>query len=387
MKTRIHIFGLLTLFILSFFSNRAFSQKNWTWYIESTHIESGYIEATISIKADSASEEGDLGNFDLIGTMSDDLYDFKEETGKNPTAELLISGFHFYTFDSLANYTGFYDWNLEVTLSSWPEKVTEVGISVAKLKFYIKNSDGSADIILNSEGDYQHTYEFTGPDPSNPDPENDFDLANVSYDSTGGDASLPVQMASLIATASQENGITVLWRTESETNCAGFHVWRSETEEGLYDCITTEMIAGQGNQSSATEYLFVDQHVADDVVYWYKVEEISTDGESQFFGPISVVGVSPVPKTFNLSSNYPNPFNPKTRFDYQIPDMCDVFISIYSILGQEIKTWIFENQEKGYYSLEWDGKDGRGKNVPSGVYLLRMQTAEFSKMRRMTVIR
>ncbi len=379
MKTRDIIFSLLTLSILSFFPDGAFSQKNWTWYIESTTLEPTYIDVIIGVKADDGFQEGYLGNCDLVGTMSDDLYDFGEEFGKDPTCQLLFF-LNYYILD-FGNPTGTYDWNVEITYSSDPIMVTQAGISVAKIRFYIKNPSGNSEIIINKEGDYQHTNEFLGPDPE------DQTIASVSYDNSGGDITLPVQIASLTATANQENGITLAWRTESETNCAGFHVWRSKTEEGAYSCMTTEMIPGQGNQSTATDYLFIDQYVEDNAVYWYKVEEISTDGESQFFGPISVVGVSPVPNTFELSSNYPNPFNPKTRFDYQLPENCDVFISIYSILGQEIKTWIFENQENGYYSLEWDGKDWRGKNVPSGIYLLRMQTTEFSKMRRMTVIR
>ncbi|MBN2030894.1 T9SS type A sorting domain-containing protein [bacterium] len=380
MKTRNLFFGLLTLSILVIFPVKTFSQLNWTWYVESITIESGYVDVIVGIKANSVGDEGDLGNFTLIGTFSEDLYDFGEETGKDPTCAIILMGAYDLTF---LDHTGFYDWYLKATWKGGPfvGQVTAGGVSVFCLRIYIRDSNGSTNIILNKEGDYQETYEFLGPNPE------DQTIADVWYDNSDGDVSLPVQMTSLTATASQENGISIAWRTESETNCAGFHVWRSSSEKGFYERITTELISGQGNQSSATEYLFVDQHVEDNVVYWYKVEEISTSGESRFFGPISVVGVSPVPQTFELSPNYPNPFNPKTRFEYQIPDMCDVFISIYSILGQEIKTWIFENQEKGYYSLEWDGRDWRGKNVPSGVYLLKMRTAEFSKMRRMTVIR
>ena len=379
MKRRIPFFCLLTLFVLSMYPNVSFSQKNWTWYIESTNIVSGYIDVKIGIKANSAGDEGDLYEFDLEGDLGEALYDFGETGGTDPIIAVfhLIGGWYRSLGDPSGAGTG-NDWNLSVRYLEEENytTVTESGVSVATIRFYIEDSNGTAGVTLG-ESTHQQTYEWDGAKV----------LADVTYDNSGGDVSLPVQMTDFTATASQENGVAITWRTESEINCAGFHVWRSESEEGIYQQVTTEIIPGQGNQSTAYEYLFIDNNVENGIVYWYKVEEISTDGESQLYGPISVMGIDPVPDTFSLSSNYPNPFNPATTFKYQIPEDCDVSISIYSILGQEIKSWIYENQTKGYYELEWDGKDFLGRNVPSGIYLLRFQAAEFSEMGRMTIIR
>ncbi|MCJ7813357.1 T9SS type A sorting domain-containing protein [bacterium] len=369
MKTKILFFNLLIFILLSSFPNSLFSQKNWTWYIKSINIESEYIEVTIGIKANSSSDVGILGDFELIGTMSDDLYDFGE---MDPFYVPLLTGAYTYVFSGSTDYD---DWYFKGTYGSGSDQVIEAGLSVVVLVFYIKNSEGSSNIVLNKLGNYQETYESTG------------SVASVTYNNSGGDVSLPVQMAELTAAANRENGITIAWRTESETNCAGFHVWRSESETGIYTCITTDLIPGQGNQSIAHDYTFIDKFVQNGIVYWYKIEEISTTGENNLFGPISVMGISPIPDTFNLSPNYPNPFNPETAFAYQIPEDCDVSISIYTILGQEIKSWIYKNQEKGYYEVKWDGSDYIGKKVPSGIYLLKMQAVDFSKMIKMTVIR
>lgn len=217
-----------------------------------------------------------------------------------------------------------------------------------------------------------------------------WDMPNINSSGTytdPPDESLPVQMTNLMAVASQEEGITLSWRTESETDCAGFHVWRSLIEGAEYTCITTTMIPGQGNSSSAYDYRWNDRNVEDDVIYYYKIEEISIDGTSKFFGPVEVKGVSPIPKEFALSRNYPNPFNPETTIDYQVADECEVILKIYSLLGQEVKELVNHKHTAGYHSTRWDGTDFHGNQVTTGIYFLIMKTGNFTKTRRMTLMR
>ena len=200
------------------------------------------------------------------------------------------------------------------------------------------------------------------------------------------DTSLPVQMNSITATLSQENGVTLIWRTESETDCAGFHVWRSESEEGEYVRMTTALIPGSGNTSNTTEYAFNDKNVQGMSICWYKIEEISIDGKSTLFGPVSVEATHSLPTEYGLSQNYPNPFNPETTFQYQLPEISDVTIEIYSILGQKIKTWQYANQPSGYYTVNWNGIDDLGRRVSSGIYLMQMTAGSYSEMRKMTIM-
>ena len=217
-----------------------------------------------------------------------------------------------------------------------------------------------------------------------------WDMHNINSSGTytdPPDESLPVQMTNLMAVASQEDGITLSWRTESETDCAGFHVWRSLIEGAEYTCITTTMIPGQGNSSSAYDYRWNDRNVEDDVIYYYKIEEISIDGTSQFFGPVEVKGVSPIPKEFALSRNYPNPFNPTTTFKYQLPEDVDLLITIYNLLGKNIKILINEPKQAGYYSSTWDGTDQYSLRVSSGIYFIHMRAGSFNKVRKITLLR
>ncbi|HDQ46348.1 MAG TPA: T9SS type A sorting domain-containing protein [bacterium] len=201
------------------------------------------------------------------------------------------------------------------------------------------------------------------------------------------DSSLPVQMAGIAATAAEGRGVILSWQTESEVDCAGFHVWRSDDREGRYNRLTTQMIPGAGNTSSRQEYAYTDRQVTAGEEYWYQVEEIALDGKSTFFGPIRAEGVSAVPVAYNLSQNYPNPFNPETAFHYDLPETSPVRIAVYSLIGQRVATLVHEIQEAGRYDVIWDARDSGGNSVPSGIYFLVMDAGKHHQVRKMTILR
>ncbi|MBN2105230.1 T9SS type A sorting domain-containing protein [bacterium] len=199
------------------------------------------------------------------------------------------------------------------------------------------------------------------------------------------DVSLPVQMTDIQAESTVE-GIELSWTTQSEVNSMGFHVWRSDTEDGEYELLTTSLISSQGNNSSGAEYTFVDANVETNGTLYYKIEEKGADGSSQQYGPISVEARI-IPEVFALEQNYPNPFNPLTTFTYDVPEIADVTIKVYSLLGKEVTTIYSKQQMPGRYTETWDGTNNRGQKLASGVYFLRMQAADFVQMRKMTLIR
>jgi len=92
-------------------------------------------------------------------------------------------------------------------------------------------------------------------------------------------------------------------------------------------------------------------------------------------------------KTTVLFENYPDPFNPETAIKYQIPEASRVTLKIYNVVGQEVRTLVDRFQNAGTYEIRWDGKDGSGRIVPSGVYLYRMQAGEFFEIKKMTLLR
>ena len=85
---------------------------------------------------------------------------------------------------------------------------------------------------------------------------------------------------------------------------------------------------------------------------------------------------------FSLEQNYPNPFNPSTRINYQIAKDDFVTLKLYDIIGNEIATLVNNQQPAGKYSVDFNAA-----NLPSGVYLYRLQTGDFVQTRKMTLVK
>lgn len=80
-----------------------------------------------------------------------------------------------------------------------------------------------------------------------------------------------------------------------------------------------------------------------------------------------------LPKVFALQQNYPNPFNPSTTIKYQLPAASEVKITIYNLLGREVRTLVDAEKPAGFYSVDWDGLNEHGLEVASGIYLYRIE--------------
>jgi len=94
-----------------------------------------------------------------------------------------------------------------------------------------------------------------------------------------------------------------------------------------------------------------------------------------------------IPNEYALERNFPNPFNPETTLRYAIPEMGQVTLSIYNILGQEVVRLVDAEQMPGFYAISWNGKDAFGRNVASGVYLYRIQAGEFNQTHKMLLLK
>ena len=93
------------------------------------------------------------------------------------------------------------------------------------------------------------------------------------------------------------------------------------------------------------------------------------------------------PYKFTLSQNYPNPFNPITTFSYELPNVAQVRIIIYDVLGRKIKSLINTEQSAGYHSLGWDATNDIGEIIPAGMYLYTIQAGEFRDTKKMILLK
>ena len=94
-----------------------------------------------------------------------------------------------------------------------------------------------------------------------------------------------------------------------------------------------------------------------------------------------------LPLSFALRQNYPNPFNPATTITYELPLTGQVDITVYDLMGREIVKLTHGVVEAGYHQTVWNGRDGSGRSVPSGVYFLRLLTPAYSKSIKMVVLK
>ncbi len=112
--------------------------------------------------------------------------------------------------------------------------------------------------------------------------------------------------------------------------------------------------------------------------------------ESGLSHPVMGVGLEQarlVPESYGLGQNFPNPFNPVTQINYQVPQDGRVRLVVYNLLGQEVRRLVDGRVEAGFYQMVWDGRDALGRSVSSGVYFYRMVAGEFSQVRKMVFLK
>jgi lysophospholipase L1-like esterase len=202
-----------------------------------------------------------------------------------------------------------------------------------------------------------------------------FDLKDTVR--TAWSIKVPVELASFTASAGDGSGVKLSWMTGSEINNAGFNILRSPTQSGRYVKLNDQLIPA----NREGRYTFTDKNAEAGARYYYKLEALDTRGNVTSHGPI-VVDVA-APTTFELSQNYPNPFNPTTQIRYQLPQAVQVSLTIYNMLGQEVRKLVNGQQPAGYHTAVWDGRDSAGRRVPSGVYHYRLQAGNFTVTKRM----
>ena len=154
-------------------------------------------------------------------------------------------------------------------------------------------------------------------------------------------------------------------------------VWQEsqpDVEKYLFELDTTENFSTSYKDSTitGTTYLYTDLQT--DKKYWWRVKGYNTSGWGNFSKVqtfdtyIISVESEEIPLEHALEQNYPNPFNPTTTIKYGISERSFVELSIYDILGREVASLVNEEQDAGYYNIEF-----KANNLASGVYLYKLE--------------
>ena len=123
---------------------------------------------------------------------------------------------------------------------------------------------------------------------------------------------------------------------------------------------------------------------------WYSGIDLGTSSYGNCIGfatDSTLVGItcnslSGLPEGYLLLPNYPNPFNPSTTIEFDLPKTSDLTLKVFNILGEEVATLVSDRLSAGSYTYEWDAS-----NLASGIYLYRLQAGDYVKTRKMVLMR
>jgi hypothetical protein len=117
------------------------------------------------------------------------------------------------------------------------------------------------------------------------------------------------------------------------------------------------------------------------------VSPLAKDMDYEFNGDVTIPTAAALPKSFNLSQNFPNPFNATTQIRYAIPQDANVRLEVVNVLGQRVKVLVDGFQTAGFKQVTWDGRNDNGDLVSSGVYFYRIAAGAYNHVMKMSLLK
>lgn len=179
---------------------------------------------------------------------------------------------------------------------------------------------------------------------------------------------LPVSI-SLFTFTVKERNVQLNWITEWEMNNSGFDVERAQVNEtGTGSWIKLGFVQGKGTVNEPNIYSYNDTRL-NAGKYRYRLKQVDHNGHYEYFQLAEEVIVAN-PNVFALGQNYPNPGNPHTKIDFEMPVEGRAVIKLYDVTGREVMIILDEIKRADYYTVQVNGSE-----LSSGVYFYRI-TAE-----------
>ena len=196
--------------------------------------------------------------------------------------------------------------------------------------------------------------------------------------------------------SSGKAGIYLAWTTASEHQNQGFKVYRSINQSAFSLIASYETdpgrLQGQSTREAETHYVWLDEAVEIGSKYSYLLSSVSSrTGEEKHYDQartLELLDPEDIAVEDNFIQNYPNPFNFSTNISFKLAEKSVVFLAIYNIKGERVKTFIDHiDVGQGEHFLEWDGRDDFGRPVSSGVYFYQIKSRGFKQARKMVFLK
>ena len=166
-----------------------------------------------------------------------------------------------------------------------------------------------------------------------------------------------------------DSEVLLEWITASENENAGFRLYRDGTNRAF--------IQGAGTSTTESTYTFLDQSVANEITYSYRLSSISTSGTEMMFDTVLQVTPSEefyIPAQYILGPIEPNPFNTSTIIFFELPQGSLVTLEVFNVLGAKVSTLVDVYKKAGRHSAYWHAGD-----LPNGAYFCRMKAGGFEE--------
>ena len=313
--------------------------------------------------------EGELLNDVSVGTFGNGGFgDYSVSVQDNTSSRLAIQ--NFFSRSIFGSYLG-RGYELTNTLGTTPQIYVHV-------KLTILDATGYSGISFNtqvSQWDIQDYY-YTTPLTDNQNIYAPVDETATLNTPIGNP--FPVELVSFNARLIEKN-VFLNWKTATEINNYGFEIERKTEDAGSETWEKIGFINGNGNSNSPKEYSYIDKDLQGGN-YYYRLKQIDNDGQFEY-SPVVIVEVA-APMKYELTHNYPNPFNPSTNIKFTIPEAGLVKLSVFNLLGQEIKTLVDEQRQPGTYTQKFDATE-----LNSGVYFYELRVNDFIQTKKMQFLK
>jgi hypothetical protein len=189
------------------------------------------------------------------------------------------------------------------------------------------------------------------------------------------DIQLNVELTSFDATAGS-NSIQLNWATASEMINDHFEVQR--------DGIVIAQIPGHGTSESNHTYTYSDAGLTPGTIYNYKLISVDINGHRSDLGTVTSTPKAQAGAVteYALSQNYPNPFNPSTQISFDVKQAGFVTLKVYNMVGQEVASLVNGSMSQGHHAVTFNAA-----NLPSGLYVYRMEAPGFTDTRKMLLMK
>ncbi len=196
----------------------------------------------------------------------------------------------------------------------------------------------------------------------------------------------PIPVQNLAVAGTGNDFISLTWATSPLGDFAGYNVYYDTDNTGLPYADKIDI----GNNTSYTLSGLVPG-----LTYFIAATCYDTDGNESWYSnevsgtptALAVEESSDLPTSFALHPAYPNPFNPTTTIRFDLPNAVDISIVVYDLLGREVAPLVDGDMTAGYHQVIWDGRTASGREVPTGLYIARLVTPEYTKSIKMVLLK